>query len=157
MRKIIDRQLQGLIKEAPQYNVSALVMEKAIVPILKLFIKELKHSEYFILQNQQGNWLLTTIRNNDNPPREKKVIYAFTTLQDALSNSVELSPNFTTISLSVTEVLFRLFSVGEIDSIIFMDNRGDRINGKEVDRQQLQNLIEAQIKAKFSQLPSNLA
>jgi hypothetical protein len=157
MRKIIDRQLQSLIKEAPQYNVSALVMEKAIVPVFKLFIKELKHSEYFILQNQQGNWLLTTIRNNDNPPREKKVIYALATLQDALSDSLELSPHLTTISLPVTEIIFRLFSSEEIDSIIFMDRSGDRINGKEVDRRQMQSLIEAQIQAKFSKLPSNLA
>ncbi len=157
MRKIIDRQLQSLIKEAPQYNVSALVMEKAIVPILKLFIKELKHSEYFILQNQQGNWLLTTIRNNDNPPREKKVIYAFATLQDALSDSAELSPNLTTISLPVTEIIFRLFSSEEIDSIIFMDRSGDRIHGKEVDRRKLQSLIEAQIQAKFSKSPLYLA
>jgi hypothetical protein len=162
MRKIIDRQLNGLIKEAARYQVSPLVMEKAIVPILKLFIKDLKHSEYFILQNQQGNILLTTIRNNlSNPPIEKKVVYAFASLTDALSSTNELSsettPDLNPSSLPVTEILFRLFSTQEIDSIIFMDIAGDSIRGKEVDRLNLQNSIERQIQEKFSRPPSNLA
>ena len=41
----LDEQLQILINEAPQYGVPALVMEKAVVPVLRLFANELQHNQ----------------------------------------------------------------------------------------------------------------
>jgi hypothetical protein len=155
MRKILDKQLRILIDEAAGYGVPPIVMEKAIIPVLKLFLRELKNSKYFICQNPQGNWLMTTIQQKDNPTQQKKVIYAFTSQKDAWDSLVDR--DLRVISLPVTEILLRLFSVREIDSLIFLDVPGNIIKGKEIDRVQMEQLIDEKIQTTFSSSPPNIA
>jgi hypothetical protein len=156
MRKIIDRQLNQLIKEAPEYDVPESVMEKAIIPVLKQFLKGLKHSEYFILKSQADSLLVTTLRDNrDNTTQ--KVVYAFSTLPDAFKSAAGMPSDFKIVPLPVVEILFSLSSTTEMDRIIFMDIPNDIVRGKAIDRLFLQQSIELELKAKFSKLPSNLA
>ncbi len=61
----LENQLKILIDEAPQYGISPVVIQKAIAPVLQLFAEQLQHSEYYILQNLEENWVLTTIANSD--------------------------------------------------------------------------------------------
>jgi hypothetical protein len=156
MRKIIDRQLNELIKESPKHDVPKAVMEKAIVPVLKQFLKGLKHSEYFVLKSQDDNWLVTTIKNSRNNIT-KEVIYAFSTLPDAFKSASGMPSDFKIVPLPVAEILFSLSSTTEIDCIIFMDTPNDPIRGKTIDISYLMESIELEVKAKFSKFPSNLA
>ena len=59
----LERQLAELIEDAANYGVPPVVIEKAIAPVLRQFANQLQHSEYYILQNLEQDWVLTTIAN----------------------------------------------------------------------------------------------
>ncbi len=139
----LKKQLQALVNDAPLYGVSATVMEKGVNPVLKACANELKHPKYHILQNSQGDWLLTTIALRERPEQEKTVLYAFPDAQDA--KRFQGNPKLTTKVMPVTHLLFRLFALEQIDSIIFLDTPGNLERGVEVARSRLQESIEQQL------------
>ncbi|MGL6339103.1 MAG: hypothetical protein ACRC80_08190, partial [Waterburya sp.] len=78
----LEQQLTVLIKEAADYNVAPVVIEQAIAPVIKLFAEQLQYLQYYVLQNLDLDWVLTTI-SNPQIQQEKQVIYAFVSVQDA--------------------------------------------------------------------------
>ncbi len=153
----LDQQLQILIKNAPNYGVPALVIEKAIAPVLKIFAENLQCLEYYILQNQQEDWVMFHIRNNLQQDESKTVIYAFTSYQDAIRFNKNSDDNIVVKSLPTTHILFRLFSVKKIDSIIFF-NEVDSLNqGIEVKRENLQKSIQQQLQKLINKNIDNIA
>ena len=84
----LDKQVQTLIENAPQDGTTPQIIE-AIAPALKLLAEQLKHPQYFIWQTLDENWVMTTLSNRTQPNLEKQVIYAFPTLKDATSSTVE--------------------------------------------------------------------
>jgi hypothetical protein len=155
----LDQQLKVLINDAPQYGVATGVMEQAVIPVLKAFARQLQHSQYYVLQTIQQNWILTTLSNRQRQNSKKTVIYGFSTLKDAANFQGTSDPQIMAMSLPVTHLLFQLFALKGVDSIIFMEEPGNITTGIEVHRTDLQNSIQAQLKELGKSLiskPNNL-
>ena len=153
----LDQQLQILIDNAPNYGVPALVIEKAIAPALRIFAEQLKLSEYYILQNATEDWVMFHLKNDPQQDLEKTVIYAFTSHQDAIRFNQRPEDKIVASSLPTTHILFRLFSVKQIDSIIFFNEVGNLTQGIELRRKDLQNSIQEQLQKLTNNQLNNLA
>ncbi len=160
----LDEQIQLLIDNAPQDVVTPQVVA-AIAHGLKLLAAKLRHSQYYILQSLDQEWVLTTLSNRTSPDVEKRVIYAFPTLQDISAGSAAgLDPQVIAVPIPVIHILFQLVGLETVDSIVFLERPGDPATGSEIRRADLQNLIELQLKqnlsppsASPSQLPPDIA
>lgn len=160
----IDQQLQVLIDNAPADGVTPKVIQKAIAPILTRLASRLQHQEYYILQNLDSAWVMTTLSNRANPIQQKKVIYAFATLKDAKTFQGTSDTAMIAKPIPVTHILFQMFALNQVDSTIFMDTPGNLTIGTEIYRADLQTLVQTQLKelgftphSKPSNIPSNLA
>jgi hypothetical protein len=151
----LEQQLTVLIKEAADYNVPPLVIEKAIAPVIKLFAEQLQYLEYYVLQNLDLDWVLTTI-SNPQSQQEKQVIYAFVSVQDAAAFQRKINPDLIALPIPIAQLLFRLFSLQQVDSIIFLENSQNLNQGIEVKRSQLANLIKQQLQ-QLSSIPPDIA
>lgn len=142
----LDEQLQTLIDQAPNHGIPKIVMEKAVIPPLQLFALQLQHPKYYLLQTPDQSWIITTLISQNTPlAEEKRVIYAFSKEKDAQNfQGISQSP-LKIVSLPVTHLLFQLFSVNEIDSMIFMETAGNLEQGKEIQRANLQKMIYQEI------------
>ena len=150
----LEQQLKLLIADAASHGVPTVVMEQAIAPVLKMLATQLQHDEYHILQNLESDWVLTTI-TNAKLKQHKKVIYAFVTVRDAAIQG-KSDPDLIAAPISVTQLLFRLFSLHQVDSIIFMNDSSDLNNGIEILRDRFLALIQQQIE-KLRQTPPYIA
>ena len=151
----LEQQLKLLIADAANHGVPTTVMELAIAPVLKMLATQLQYEEYYILQNLESDWVLTTI-SNAKLKQQKKVIYAFVTVRDAATFQGKRDPDLIATPISVTQLLFRLFSLHQVDSIIFMNNSPNLNNGIEVLRDRFLDLIQQQIE-KLKQTPPYIA
>ena len=150
----LEQQLKVLIDDAANYGVPPTVIELAIAPVLKLFAEQLQHLEYYVLQNIEEDWVLTTI-TNPQLKQEKKVIYAFVTVQDAATFQKRTNPDLIAMPIPVAQLLFRLLALQQVDSIIFMEER-DLDRGVEIQRDRLSALIRQQLE-QLGQTPNNIA
>ncbi len=153
---MLDQQIQSLIDDAPNDGVTPGLI-KAIAPGLKQLALNLRHEQYYILQSLDSDWLVTTIRNSQNI--EKRVVYAFPTLQDSATSSAHLKDQLIALPMPVIHILFQLVALQSVDSIIFLETPGEANTGYEVKRQDIQKLIQTQIKPKspFNQIPPDIA
>ena len=151
----LEQQLQQIIDDANNHDVPSMVMKQAIAPVLQLFAEQLQHLQYYVLQNLAEDWVLTTI-TNPQLQQEKRVIYAFVSVQDAATFQGTANPELVAMPISVMQLLFRLFSLQQVDSIIFLDNSPNLQQGVEVKREQLSQLIRQQIE-QLGKIPPNIA
>lgn len=151
----LEQQLQIIIDNAANYGVPSAVVEQAIAPILKSFAQQLQHLEYYVLQNLDEDWVLTTI-TNPQLQQSKTVIYAFVSVQDAATFQGTANPNLIAMPISVVQLLFRLFSLEQVDSIIFLENSPNLNHGVEIKRDRLSQLVQQQIQ-QLAKIPPNLA
>jgi hypothetical protein len=151
----LEQQLAVLINEAADYGVPPLIIEKAIAPVIKLFAEQLQYLEYYVLQNLDLDWVLTTI-SNPQIQQEKQVIYAFVSVQDAATFQRKTNPDLIAMPIPIAQLLFRLFSLQQVDSIIFLENSQDLNQGIEIKRSNLTNLIKQQLQ-QLSSIPPNIA
>ena len=151
----IEQQLQILVDDAAKQGISPLVIERAIAPVLKLFAQQLKHLEYYILQNLDEQWVLFTISDRQQVKSDKTVIYAFPTLKDAANFQGSKDPSILAASFPVTHILFQLLSFKPVDSIIFLEQPGNLNAGTQIELDKLQSLIQQQIQ-NLSNIPSDI-
>lgn len=159
----LDEQIQVLIDNAPSDGVTPQVVS-AIAPVLKLLGGKLRRRQYYILQSLEQEWVVTKLRDRANPKVTKNVIYAFPTLKDvSAADSTEFEPQLVAIPIPITHILFQLFGLETVDSIIFFDTPGDTNTGIEIQRCDLQNLIQLQLQqssthnSPFNQIPPDIA
>lgn len=153
----LEQQLATIINDAANYGVPTIVVERAIAPVLKLFAIQLQHREYYILQNLAEEWVLTTISNRQlDPTEEKKVIYAFVSVRDAANFQGKNNPEIIAVPIPIIELLFKLFSLQQVDSIIFLEDSFNLNRGVEVKRELLLQEITRQLQ-QFSQTPPDIA
>ncbi|MDJ0531667.1 MAG: hypothetical protein QNJ70_04080 [Xenococcaceae cyanobacterium MO_207.B15] len=138
-------QLQILIDDAPNHGLSSVVIEKAIAPVLEILAQQLEHLEYYILQNLSDEWVVYSISEQDQNQSPKRVIYVFSAVQDAGSFQGQQDPNIIAVPLPITHILFRLFSLSSIDSMVFFTQPGNLNTAIELKRSDLQNLIQQQL------------
>jgi hypothetical protein len=156
----LDQQLRQLIEDAPEERGMPVVMERAIAPTLKLLAHQLQHQEYYILQSSEENWQVTTLRHRENQNLEKRVIYAFPSLEDAEAFAQHNDPQLMALPIPVTHILFELLALEQVDTLIFFDESGNYDNGTEIARKNLHQLIQEQLKKlkeKSEQPPANFA
>ena len=149
-------QLQILIDDAPNYGLSSVVIEQAIAPVLEILAQQLGHLEYYILQNLSDEWVLYSTRDQDPNESPKKVIYAFSSLQDAANFQGKQDPNLLAVPLPITHILFRLFSLASIDSMIFFPQAGSLNTAIELKQSDLKDLIQQQLK-ELVNIPDDIA
>ncbi|ANV85520.1 hypothetical protein AWQ21_03600 [Picosynechococcus sp. PCC 7003] len=139
----LDQQLQILIDQAPQDGTMPQVMAQAIAPVLKAFAQKLQSLEYYVCQSLGGDWLITTLAHQSDPQRTKTVIYGFSTLALAQQHqgSSNADPSLIAVPLPVTHLLFQLFSMAAVDSLIITEAQGS----VEIRRQDLQQAVQQQL------------
>ena len=153
----LKSQLKILIDDAPNHGLSTVVIEQAIAPVLEILGKQLGHLEYYILQNLSDEWIVYHFDNQEQQQAPKKVIYAFSSAQDADDfQEAEESSNILAVPLPITHILFRLFSLTSIDSMIFFTEPGNFNTAIELNRNDLQNLIQQQL-TQLVNLPDDIA
>jgi hypothetical protein len=142
----LNDQVQILSQEAPNYGVPPLVIEQAIAPVLIGQARKLKHLSYFVLQSRDREWQTTTLSHRNHPAQEKTVLYAFAGRQEALSFSLNTHTSLEIIEIPVIDLLFQLLAMTPVDSLILLDIEGNLDQGKEIQRQGLQHLIEKHLR-----------
>lgn len=155
----LQAQIQSLIDNAPQDGITPQLVA-AIAPALTQIAKKLRFTQYYILQNQDYDWVLTTLSNRTNPQLEKQVIYAYPTLQDVSTTSgVGLEPQMIAAPIGVIEILFQIVGLQSVDSIIFFDTPGTTANALEIERSQVQIMIERSLQQnrRSSDIPPDIA
>ncbi|MEC4813333.1 MAG: hypothetical protein SAK29_08695 [Scytonema sp. PMC 1069.18] len=155
----LQAQIQLLIDNAPQDGVTPQLVT-AIAPALSAIAQQLRHFQYYILQDLDGGWVMTTLSNRANPQLEKRVIYAFPTLKDVpISSSAGLDPQLIAAPVPVTHILFQLVAMEPVDSIVFFETPGITNNGVEIQRVDLEHLIQQQLQQNRSnsQIPPDIA
>ncbi|MGB3296896.1 MAG: hypothetical protein WBA76_01410 [Phormidesmis sp.] len=156
----IDQQLQDLIEGAPPEADLKQAIE-TVSPIILAIAKQLKHSEYYILQSVNKQWLQATITHKDSPTQPKKVVYAYPSLAAAAADKLAKSnPGLMALPIPVARLLFQLPSIEPVDSLIFLETDA-RDQAIEVRRTDLKTLFQNQLthsdSSAKSKLPPNLA
>lgn len=151
----LQQQVQTLINEAPtEGGIPAAV--RAIAPLLEeLAVQRLQYEQYYILQNLQGNWQLTTLQHRQRPGLEKTVVYAFANLQDATRSS--RSAELVALPIPVIPLLFQLLALESVDSILFLETASNLEQGEELTRQELQQLVQARLSQQRPSPPIDFA
>lgn len=141
----LDEQIDDLIRNTPSTVVSADVVA-AIAPTLKAIAEQLKYRQYYVLQNLDRNWVMTTLSNRTQPNTRKNVIYAYPTLADAAASQATIKdPQVMALPEPVVQILFQLLAMKPVDSLIFSEAPGQAGQGIEVRRQDLEALVQAQL------------
>ncbi|WP_392533805.1 hypothetical protein [Nostoc sp. C117] len=155
----LEAQIQLLIDNAPRDGITPNLIA-AIAPVLRAIAQKLCHSQYYILQNSEGNWVLTTLSNRANPGLEKRVLYAFPTIQDvSLISTAGLDPQMLAKITPVTHILFQMVALKPVDSIVFLETPGKTTHTVEVRRTELEKLIQQQLRQQRSpkHIPPDIA
>ena len=155
----LEAQIQLLIDNAPRDGITPNLIA-AIAPALRTIAQKLRHSQYYILQNSESSWVLTTLSNRANPGLEKRVIYAFPTIQDvSLISPAGLDPQMLAKITPVTHILFQMVALEPVDSIVFLETPGKTTHTVEVRRTKLEKLIQQQLRQQRSpkQIPPDIA
>jgi hypothetical protein len=154
----IDQQIQALIDDAPQDGRTPAAIE-AIAPVLKGIAAQLKHPQYYVLQNLQQQWVVTTLNHLNQAGVNKQVIYAFPSLKDVSSDAQSLKdPDILAIPVPVTHILFQLIAMQTVDSLVFFEVPGNASTALEVTRQNFQDLIKLQLQGtQKASIPPDIA
>ncbi|WP_016949901.1 hypothetical protein [Anabaena sp. PCC 7108] len=155
----LEAQIQLLIDNAPQDGMTPEIVA-TIAPALRAIAQKLRYPHYYILQNLQENWILTTLSNKKKPKLERRVVYAFPRLQDvSLFTSVGINPQVVAKTIPVIHILFQLVALEPVDSIVFFETPGTTSNAIEVERTDLQNLIQQNLQQyrTSKQVPPDIA
>ena len=155
----LEAQIQLLIDNAPRDGTTPNLIA-AIAPALRAIAQKLRHSQYYILQNSESSWVLTTLSNLTNPGLEKRVLYAFPTIQDvSLISPAGLDPQMLAKIIPVTHILFQLVALEPVDSIIFLETPGKTTHTVEIRRADLEKLMQQQLRQQRSpkQIPPDIA
>jgi hypothetical protein len=153
----IDQQLNDLIEGAPaEADLKQAI--RTVSPVIQSIAKQLKHSEYYILQSVNKQWLQATVAHKDNPTQPKKVIYAYPSLMAAAGDKLAKSnPGLMALPIPVARLLFQLPSIEPVDSLIFLET-DSRDQAVEVRRSDLKMLFQSQLTQSIKpQVPPNMA
>ena len=152
----LDQQIQALIEKAPRDGSTPQILQ-AIAPALVLIAQQLQHLEYSILQAVDQSWAIVVLSNLKEPGREKRVIYAWTSLKDASQAAAAAGDRTRPVLLPVTHILFQMIALEGLDSIVFFESPGNQEVGTEIPREQVQNLISVYLQQYRAAPPPDIA
>lgn len=139
----LDQQLRNLINEAPEYGVPAIIMEHGVIPIISAYAHQLDYSQYYLRQTPEDNLVLTILASDQHPEVEKKVIYAFPTIEGAVQfpDTKINDSNIVAHLVPISQILFQMFTMKEVDSVIFVEKPENYQQSKEISCNKLQTAI----------------
>ena len=137
----IEKQIQILIEEAPDQTTGQAI--ELVAPFLKEIAAQLPNQLYYVLQSLGQGWVMTTLRGRQDPKATKTVVYAYPSLE-AASVGVADNPQMMALPHPSTHLLFQLLSLKQVDSIIFMQEKG-KGQGVEVPRTMLEQVMRSQL------------
>ena len=155
----LQAQIQLLIDNAPKDGTTPEIVI-AIAPVLSAIASSLRYTQYYILRHLESGWVMTTLSNRTNPELEKCVIYAFPTIHDVPpSSSAGLDPQVIPVPMPVTHILFQLLAIEPVDSIVFFETSSTTNNAVEVQRSELQRLVQEQLQQNLlhNRIPPDIA
>jgi hypothetical protein len=154
----LDEQQQDLINQATTYGVPTEAM-RAIVATLATAAAQFQHQTYYIPQSLNHEWVITTLSQRDQPTQEKQVIYAFADLNDVTVNVLGTEQlQLVALPIPLLHILFQMFALRTVDSVIFMDTPGNISTGIEVPRADIQDLVQQSLlQWQARQVPPDLA
>jgi len=140
----LDQQLRNLINEAPEYGVPAIIMEHGVIPVISAYAHQLDYSKYYLRQTLENNLVLTILGTDKHPEVEKRVIYAFPTVEDAAKfpDTKINDANVIAQEIPVSQILFQMFTMKEVDSVIFVEKPENYQQSKEIFCNKLQSAIQ---------------
>ena len=149
----LKEQLQDIINNSSKFNLSPIVIEKAIAPVLVKIAKPLKNV-YYVWQNKSNNeeeqeeLIITVLENRVNPKLTKKVIYALPDVAIA-RNFLAVDPRkIDIVEIAVTHLLFYTLATPaeQLDSIIFVKKTGNNLQFQEVKCEEIKKNIQEKVK-----------
>ena len=142
---ILQQQLKSLIEKAPKHGVAPVVIEKAVAPVLLSVASQLAATEYYLLQNEEEDWVISILSLRSSPQVEKRAVFAFGSLEAAQQQATQIQSQSKAVKLPIIEVLWNFFSSPAVDSLIFRDLQQQNSRSIEVKRQELYNQIQQQL------------
>jgi hypothetical protein len=144
-------QLQEIANSSSEFNISPIVVEKAIAPVFVKFAKPL-HNVYYVWQSKSNDQekeklLITILENRVNPKLTKKVIYAFPTIAIAVNFLKVDSRTTDIVEVPVTHLFF--YTLGtppeKLESIIFVKKIGNNLQFQEVKCNEINKAVEEKV------------
>lgn len=149
----IEKQIQILIDDAPDQTTGQAI--SLVAPLLKEIAEQLPQEIYYVVQSLGQGWVMTTLRGRQDPKATKTVVYAYSSLSAAAVGQAD-NPQMMALPHPSTHLLFQLLSLKQVDSIIFMQEKGQG-QGVEVPRTMLEQVMRAQLKQLAEQPPTDIA
>jgi hypothetical protein len=140
----IQAQVQTLIDETPDDQTLQAGI-KVVAVVLGQIAQGLGHTQYYVLQNLQQQWQVTTLQNRTNSDLQKTVLYAYGHLADA--TRMGRTADLIAIPIPIVQLLFQFFSFDQVESILFMDEANTLDQVRELQRQDLQSLVHNALQA----------
>lgn len=136
----ISAQVEALINEAPPDQEMQGGI-RIVAEVLGQVAAGLGHLQYYILQNFENQWQITTLEHRTQPELQKNVLYAYGHLADAARSGQDA--DLIAVPIQILPLLFQFFSLSQVDSLLFADeaNQSDQI--KELSRSDLQAVVQA--------------
>lgn len=141
----LKSQLQELSKGL-QETLSPVAIEKAIIPVMVACAKRVKRGHFFVWESPEQEWIVTTLSHRLDPSLEKRVIYAFTSTQDAKKHEDFDDPRLGVVEVPIVLIFTKLLVLKDLDSIIFFPNRGNLKQGVELEKSQFLELIKNRLR-----------
>lgn len=141
----LKSQLRELSKELEE-NLSTAAIEKAIIPVIVAYAKRVKRGHFFIWESPEQEWIVTTFSYRLDPSLEKRVVYAFTSKQDAKKHEDFNDPALQVAEVPIVLILVKLLVSKDLDSIVFFSHRGNVKQGMEVEKSQLLDVIKNRLR-----------
>jgi hypothetical protein len=130
----LDQQVQALLQDAPD-DPEMRQITRIFIPVLKSLAAKRRHLQYYVLQTESGEWVRLSLVNRTQSNREKTVVYAFSTVEDAkMSMEMGQAPPYSPVAVAVIDLLFKFFALNLGESLVFFEQPGDRIKGFELTR-----------------------
>ena len=140
----LQAQIQALIDDAPADEATRDGVQVVAIALGEI-AQGLTHTEYYILQNFQEQWQITTLQHRTQEKLQKTVLYAYGSLSDA--TKVGQSDELIAAPVPVVQLLFQFFSFDTVDSFLFVEDSQQPDQIRELKRQDLQSLVQAYLKA----------
>ena len=119
---------------------------EAIAPVLKLLAGRVRHPQYYIVQTLDQDWAITTLENREQPDLTKNVVYAFPNLKDVANSPYPVQdPQMISLPIPTIQILFQMLIAEAIDSTIFFEVPGNTEIGTEIQRDELNQLIQSHL------------
>lgn len=136
----LQTQVQALIDDAPAEDALQESIQ-LVAQVLGQVAQGLSHTEYYVLQNLEQQWQMTTLQHRTQDDLQKTVLYAYGHLTDA--TRVGQAEDLIAVPVPVVQLLFQFFSFENVDSFLFVDEANNPDGIRELKRSDLQGLVHA--------------